>query len=84
MLERIGLRMGADTNATTGQTQTVYRFDLPNNQDQTIATGLMLMREVAGELSLAAEAMDMERGVVLSEERVRDSPAARAREAQSI
>jgi zinc protease len=83
MLERIGLRMGADTNATTGQTQTVYRFDLTNNQDQTIDTGLMLMREIASELLITPEAVDMERGVVLSEERFRDSPAARAREAQA-
>jgi zinc protease len=82
-LERIGLRMGADTNAATGQSETTYRFDLPNNQDATIDLGLMLLRETAGELTLSQEAMDKERGVVLSEERFRDSPASRVREAQA-
>jgi zinc protease len=83
MLERLGLRMGGDTNASTSQTQTVYRFDLTSNEEATIDTGLMLMREVASELTLSAEQMEKERGVVLAEERFRDSPAARSREEQA-
>ena len=82
-LERLGLRMGGDTNASTSQTQTVYRFDLTSNEDTTIDTGLMLMREVASELTLSPEQMEKERGVVLAEERFRDSPAARSREEQA-
>ncbi len=83
-LERIGLRMGADTNASTSQSQTVYRFDLPNNRDESIDTGLMLLREIASELTIAPEFADKERGVVLSEERLRDTPGARSREQQAF
>ncbi|MGO7309883.1 hypothetical protein ACCS91_39850, partial [Rhizobium ruizarguesonis] len=42
------------------------------------STGLMLMRETASELTLDASALDRERGVILSEERLRDTPQYRA------
>ncbi|HTI67323.1 MAG TPA: insulinase family protein [Caulobacteraceae bacterium] len=77
ILERHGLAFGADTNASTDWTETVYQLDLPETDDDTIDTGLMLMREAAGELTLAQSAMDTERGVVLSEERARDTPGYR-------
>ena len=35
--ERLGMRMGADTNARTRELDTVYQFDLPNVDDQTVA-----------------------------------------------
>jgi len=73
-LERLGLAFGADTNAGTGFDATTYKFDLPKADDQTLDTSLMLLREIAGNLSLSQTAMDEERGVILSEERLRDSP----------
>jgi zinc protease len=84
LLQRHGLAFGADTNASTGFTQTVYQLDLPQSDDDSLDLGLMLMRETASELNLDAKAMEPERGVVLSEERVRSSPgydAAKARQA---
>jgi zinc protease len=83
MLERLGLRAGADTNASTSQTQTLYQFDLPNADDATLETGLMLSREIVSELILDPTAFNSERGPVLSEERLRDSPGTRAFEAQN-
>jgi zinc protease len=74
-LERLGLAFGADTNAQTGFEATVYKFDLPKADDQTVDTSLTLLREIAGNLILGRDAMDAERGVVLSEERQRDTPA---------
>jgi zinc protease len=76
-LERHGLAFGADTNASTDWTQTVYQLDLPKSDPDTIDTGLMLMRELGGRLTLAPDAVDGERGVVLSEERARDTPGYR-------
>ena len=78
ILERKGLAFGADTNAETDYTETVYKLDLPEADDDTLDTGLMLMRETASELTLSPKAFDSERGVILSEERVRDTPDARA------
>ena len=82
ILQRLGLGFGADTNAQTGWTQTVYEFDLPHSDNESLDTGLMLMREIAGELTLDQKALDSERGVVLSEERLRDTPEYRAQRAQ--
>jgi zinc protease len=78
ILQRKGLAFGADTNALTDWTQTVYQLDLPKADSETVGTALMLMRETASELSLDAGALDRERKVVLSEERTRDTPAYRA------
>jgi len=83
MLERLGLRAGADTNASTSQTQTLYQFDLPKADNETIDTGIMLAREIVSELSLKPDAFQAERGPVLSEERLRDGPGTRAFETQS-
>lgn len=73
LLQRKGLAFGPDTNAATGFDQTVYMLDLPENDAETVDLGLMLMRETASELTLDGRAMEPERGVVLSEERVRDT-----------
>src|SRR5262245_25821346 len=82
-LERMGLRTGADSNARTGDLDTVYQFDLPNTNPQTIDTGLMLTRDIVSELNLNPDAFQSERGPVLSEERLRDGPGFRAFIAQT-
>ena len=83
MLQKLGLRTGADANAQTGQTETIYQLDLPRTDDTTIDQGFMLTRDIVGELSLKPEAFDAERGPVLSEERLRAGPGTRTFEAQS-
>ncbi|WP_374468889.1 M16 family metallopeptidase [Phenylobacterium sp.] len=77
ILERLGLAFGADTNASTGFDETIYKLDLPRTDAETIDTSLMLMREAAGELTIDQAAVDRERGIVLSEERARDTPGYR-------
>ncbi|MFK4771905.1 M16 family metallopeptidase [Rhizobium sp. ZW T2_16] len=78
ILQRKGLAFGPDTNAHTSYGETVYSLDLPQVDEDTISTGLKLMRETASELTLDAKAFDRERGVILSEERLRDTPQYRA------
>jgi len=77
ILERHGLAFGADTNASTSWEETTYKLDLPKSDDDTLDTSLMLLREVASELTIEQSAIDKERGVVLSEERLRDTPGYR-------
>ena len=77
ILERHGLAFGADTNASTSWEETVYKLDLPKADPDTVDASLMLLRETASELTLSQEAIDKERGVVLSEERLRDTPSYR-------
>jgi zinc protease len=78
ILERHGLAFGADTNASTSWWETIYKLDIPKTDDDTVDTSLMLLREIAGELTLPQSALDKERGVVLSEERLDDNPSYRS------
>ncbi|UOR15412.1 M16 family metallopeptidase [Qipengyuania aquimaris] len=73
LLEREGLAFGADTNASTGFEDTIYRLDLPRNDPELLDTALMLMRETASELTIAEDAVDRERGVIQSETRTRNN-----------
>jgi len=75
-LQSLGLTFGADTNAFTQATQTVYMFDMPKNDSASIDTSIMLMREIAGNLTIAQSSLDTERNVVLAEARLRDVPVA--------
>jgi zinc protease len=77
ILERQGLSFGADTNAYTSFDETVYKLDLPKTDETTVDTAMMLMREVGGNLTIAPEAVDRERGVVISEKQFRNSPQLR-------
>ena len=77
-LQRLGMSIGADANATTSWTKTTYQFNLPHNDAASIDTGLLRLRDIASELTLAQRAMDDERGPVLSEERLRDTSDFRA------
>lgn len=72
ILEREGLSFGADTNASTSWEETVYKLDLPEANDKIVDTAMFLMRETAGNLTIAADAVDRERGVILSEKQTRN------------
>lgn len=78
LLQRHGLSFGAHTNAYTSFDETVYQLDAPNVEPETLDTAFMLMRELASNLTIAPDAMNRERGVVLSEERARNTPDFRA------
>ena len=73
LLEREGLAFGADTNASTGFDNTNYRLELPRNDMKLLDTALILMRETASEVLFEDEAVDREKGIILSERRVRDT-----------
>ena len=77
MLERLGLAFGADTNATTTVDYTTYKLQLPRTDDATVDTALKVMREMAGNLVFDPAAVDRERGIILSEAQVRNSPQRR-------
>ena len=77
LLERYGLAFGPDTNAFAGLEVVGYQLDLPSVEDEVIDVGLFLMRETASEMVMSAEAIDRERGVILGEERFRNTPIRR-------
>lgn len=71
LLEREGLAFGADTNASTSFGETIYKLDLPRNDTELLGTALMIIRETASELTIAPDAVERERGVILAERRDR-------------
>jgi len=73
LLEREGLAFGPDTNAQTSFDVTLYMLNLPRNDPALLDTALMLMRETASELTFGPEAVEREKGIILSERRVRDT-----------
>jgi zinc protease len=77
LLERHGLQFGPDTNAFTGYETVGYQLDIPEVDEETVDTALFLMRQTASELLMDSEAIDRERGVILSEERFRNTPIRR-------
>ncbi|MFC0633375.1 M16 family metallopeptidase [Brevundimonas balnearis] len=82
ILERLGLAFGADTNAATGFDQTFYMLELPRTNDETVDTALRIMREQVSEALMAPDAIDEERGVIVGEERTRNTPQLRSLKAQ--
>ncbi|MEL7199143.1 MAG: insulinase family protein [Pseudomonadota bacterium] len=80
LLEREGLQFGADTNASTGLEAVTYKLNLPRNDEALLDTALMIMRETASELTIAQDAVERERGVILAERRDRRGFQQRAAE----
>ena len=80
-LERLGLSFGGDTNAFTSFDQTAYTLNLPNTTDAVVDESLFVLRETASELLMASDAVDRERGVIVGEERTRNTPDSRATKA---
>ncbi len=82
LLERQGLAFGPDTNASTSFTQTIYKLDVPDANEEALDLSLMLMRETASNLTISDEAVERERGVIQSERQLRNSPQLRSAVAQ--
>ncbi len=75
--QSIGMDFGADANARTGFTDTVYDLLLPDGSRQSLEDGLKVMRDFAGDALLLPEEIERERNVVLAEKRTRDSSSYR-------
>lgn len=66
-LERLGLQFGADTNAETSLDYVRYKLDLPKADEASIDAALLMMREIASELTISPAAVERERGILLTE-----------------
>lgn len=68
-----GMSFGADSNAFTSVSETVYMLDLPRSDEETLQSGLQVLRDFAGGLLLESAEIDAEKGVIDGEQRERDS-----------
>ena len=65
MFEKAGLTFGADINAYTSYYETVYKLDLPNNNQ--VNEGVMWLRDIADGLTLSSSEIEKEKGVIQGE-----------------
>lgn len=70
-LESIGASFGACTNAYTSFDETVYEFFLPTDKPGLLEKGLEIFAEFACKIRCSQSDLDLERGAVLDEYRLR-------------
>jgi zinc protease len=66
-LRSLGLSIGADFNASTTFEKTIYKFQVPTNDEKYLDTGIHILSEISSELTLEDEAFDRERKIVEEE-----------------
>lgn len=66
-LESLGIQFGPDVNAHTSFDETVYKLEIPSDNEEALETGFTVMREWAGAIAFAPEAIERERGVIVEE-----------------
>ena len=81
-MQRLGISFGAHANAYTSFDETVYMLDLPDLSPETLKLGFTVMRDFGDGALLAAEEIERERGVIISEKISRDSVGSRIMEQQ--
>ena len=82
-LESTGMQFGADVNAYTSFDETVYQLQVPTDGDgETFTTGLDVLREWAGAVTISDAEVEKERGVVLEEQRLGKGAGERIRDQQ--
>ncbi|MFB0610952.1 M16 family metallopeptidase [Aurantiacibacter poecillastricola] len=79
--QRLGAALGADTNASTTPTQTVYKLDLPDATRSSMDESIRLFTGMVTQPTLSSENVATDVPIVLSERRERAGPARRVQEA---
>lgn len=81
-LESIGLRMGADLNASTGFDETLYQLQVPTDRPGFLARAFDIMADWSSRITLEAQEVEKERGVIIEEWRLGRGAHARVRDRQ--
>lgn len=71
----LGIAFGRDENAVTGIEATIYQMDVPVAEPAAVAKVLDWLRGAADGILFTPAAVDLEKGVVVAEQRARNNPA---------
>ena len=66
-LESLGMGFGPDLNAYTSFDETVYMIQIPTDEPEKFSSGVEILSQWAGYLTLDGEEIDKERGVIVEE-----------------
>ncbi len=69
-LQSIGVKFGADLNAYTSFDETVYILPIPTDKPENLETGLLVLEDWAQGVTMADDAIDQERSIILEEARM--------------
>jgi zinc protease len=69
-LQSVGVKFGADLNASTSFNETIYILPLPSDKPEVVQQGFQVLEDWAHGLSLNDADIDSERGIVLEELRM--------------
>ncbi len=76
-LQRQGMGFGADVNAFTSPSSTIYKLELSDHSPESLHEALRIFRDYADGILFDPAAVERERGIILAEARVRDTGAYR-------
>jgi zinc protease len=69
-IESIGMKFGTDLNASTSFDETIYKLEVPTDNDAALNKGFLILEDWAHNLSFNPAEIDKERGVVIEEWRL--------------
>jgi zinc protease len=81
-LESIGMRFGADVNASTSFDETIYTLTIPTDKPELVDKGVQILEDWAHGLTFDPEEVNKERGVVIEEWRLGRGASARMSDQQ--
>jgi zinc protease len=70
MLEEMGVKLGAELNASTGFDETIYMLKVPTDSIEWINRGFQVLEDWAHQVSMENIEIDKERGVIVEEWRL--------------
>lgn len=80
--QRLGVTFGSDSNASTTPVSTTYKLDLPDANEASLDQSMMILADMMASPNITPEILNLERPVVLAEQRERLGPQARVSDAQ--
>ena len=81
-LESIGMRFGADVNASTSFDETIFMLQVPTDKPAILDKSMLILEDWAHNVSFEPAEIDKERGVVLEEWRLGRGTQARLQDKQ--
>ena len=76
-IESLGMRFGADLNASTSFDETIYMLQVPTDKPEAMDRSFLILEDWAHNVSFDPAEIDKERGVVMEEWRLRRGAGAR-------
>jgi zinc protease len=79
-LESIGIRYGPEVNASTSFDETIYKLEVPTDNEEAVTKGFQILADWAHLVNFDEDEVDRERGIIVEEWRERSGAGMRVME----